>query len=88
MNLEDSIDQDRIFLARLQHKLMIEARLSRLTLNFEDFRTFVKLIVLIQLNATWSGLKLTAEQSYLWIVENPLVIQNLEWVRQFPIFEN
>ena len=88
MNLDDSVEQDRIFLARLQYKLMIKARLRGLTLNFEDFRTFVKLIVLIQLNATWSGLNLTAEQSYLWIVENPLVIQNLEWVRQFPIFEN
>ena len=63
MNLDDSIDQDRIFLARLQYKLMIKARLRSLTLNFEDFRTFVKLIVLIQLNATWSGLNLTAEQS-------------------------
>ena len=88
MSQNDSIAQDGEFLANLQYKLMIKARLSRLPFNCEDFRNFVRLIVLIQLNANWSGLSLTAEQSYLWIVENPLVVENLEWVRQFPIFEN
>ena len=83
---EDRIVEDRVFLARLRDRILIRSTQQRLPITHEEYMSLVRIILQIQINASWSNITLTAKQAFEWLVENPNIVENREWLLLHSLF--
>ena len=85
-NSEDRIVEDRLFLASLTDRIIIRSTLQRAHITHEEYMSLVRVILQIQINASWSNVTLTAKQAFEWLVANPNIVENREWLSSYSLF--